>query len=84
MTDDIIKEIYLLAVHAKNNGQSRIPVYIFPFKMTDQNLIIYKAKYKDDKELISFWDNLKIGYDKFIKEQKGLNIKINENGDYSY
>ena len=84
MTDNFIKEIYLLAVYAKNNRQRKIPVYIFPFKMTDQNLTIYKAKYKDDKELISFWDNLKIGHDKFIKEKKELNIRVNENGDYTY
>ncbi len=58
MTDDYIKEIYLLAVHARNNGQIRIPVYIFPFRMTDQNMAAYKARYSGNKELISFWDNL--------------------------
>ena len=84
MTDNFIKEIYLLAVYARNNGQSKIPVYVFPFKMTDQNMRTYKAKYKDNKELISFWDNLKIGYDKFVKDSKELNIKVTENGDYTY
>lgn len=84
MTDNYIKEIYLLAVHAKNNGQSKIPVYIFPFKMTDQNLAAYTTKYKDNEELILFWNNLKIGYDKFIKNPKELNIKATENGSYSY
>ncbi|WP_320054804.1 L,D-transpeptidase family protein [uncultured Acetobacteroides sp.] len=84
MTDDYIKEIYLLAVYARNNGQNKIPVYIFPFKMTDQNMKTYKAKHKGNKELISFWDNLKIGYGKFIKDSKELNIKVAENGDYIY
>jgi murein L,D-transpeptidase YafK len=84
MTDNFIKEIYLLAVYARNNGQHKIPVYIFPFRMTDQNMITYKAKYKENKELISFWDNLKIGYDKFIKDSKELNINVTENGDYTY
>lgn len=84
MTDNFIKEIYLLAVYARNNGQSKIPVYIFPFKMTDQNMTAYKTKYKDNKELISFWDNLKIGFDKFVKDSKELNIKVAENGDYTY
>jgi len=84
MTDNYIKEIYLLAVHAKNNGQSKIPVYVFPFKMTDQNMTTYKVKYKHNKDLTSFWDNLKIGYDKFIKDQKELNIKVTKNGDYTY
>ena len=84
MTDNFIKEIYLLAVYARNNGQNKIPVYVFPFKMTDQNMTTYRAKYKDNKELISFWDNLKIGYDKFVKDSKELNIKVTENGDYTY
>ena len=35
MTDDKIKEIYLYAIFARNNGQNDIPVYIFPFRMTD-------------------------------------------------
>ncbi len=84
MTDNFIKEIYLLAVYARNNGQTKIPFYIFPFRMTDQNMTTYKTKYKNDKELISFWDNLKIGYDKFVKDSKELTIKILDNGDYSY
>jgi murein L,D-transpeptidase YafK len=53
MTDDYIKEIYLLAANAKNNGQLKIPVYVFPFKMTDQNMAAYKEKYAGDNELVS-------------------------------
>lgn len=34
MTTDKIKEIYMYAVHARNNGQSQIPVYIFPYRMS--------------------------------------------------
>jgi murein L,D-transpeptidase YafK len=84
MTDNFIKEIYLLAVYAKNNGQSSIPVYIFPFKMTDANMKSYKSKYTENKELLAFWDNLKTGHDQFLKEPKELNIKVAENGDYQY
>lgn len=84
MTDNFIKEIYLLAVFAKNNGQNKIPVYIFPFQMTDQNHINYKHRYKDNKELILFWNNLKTGHDKFIRDLKELTINVTENGDYAY
>ncbi len=38
MTNDLIMEIYVLAVEARNNGQKRIPVFIFPMKLTEQNL----------------------------------------------
>jgi len=84
MTDNYIKEIYLAAVYAKNNGQAKIPVYIFPFQMTDQNLTKYKADYVNDKELTDFWDNLKIGYDKFMKDKKELQINVAPNGDYTF
>lgn len=84
MTDNIMKEIYLLAVYARHNGQHKIPVYIFPFKMTDHNMLKHKTKYKYNKELISFWDNLKIGHDKFVKDLKELNIKVTESGNYTY
>lgn len=84
MTDDFIKEIYVLAVQARNCGQYRIPVYIFPFKMTDQNMTAYKAKYKENQDLISFWNNLKTGYDNFINDSIELNIKVTDSGDYTY
>lgn len=84
MTDNYIKELYLLAVYAKNNGQDKIPVYIFPFKMTAQNMTDYFAKYNENKALISFWNNLKVGYDMFMNGQKELNAKVAENGDYTY
>ena len=84
MTDDFIKEIYVLAVYARNSKQNKIPFYVFPFKMTDQNFVTYKAKFKDNKELISFWENLKIGYDKFVNDSIALNVKVTEKGDYQY
>ena len=84
MTDNYIKEIYLLAVYAKNNGQAKIPVYMFPFQMTEQNFKAYKTKYKKNPELIKFWENLKIGHDKFLKEKVELKIEVAESGDYLY
>lgn len=84
MTDDKIKEIYVYAVHAKNNGQANIPVYIFPFRMTDENFSSYEAKYKSKKELINFWKNLKTGYDQFTKAKTELKVKVEANGDYKF
>lgn len=84
MTNDKIKEIYLYAVYAKNNGQNKIPVYIFPFKMTDDNFSYYKKKYSSNTELIKFWENLKTGYDKFINNKSDLVFEISETGDYIF
>ena len=84
VTDKYIKEIYLFAVHARNNGQSKIPVYIFPFQMTDEKFAIYMVRYKANKELVGFWSNLKVGYDQFMKDKKALHVNVNESGNYIY
>lgn len=84
MTDDKIKEIYVYAIQARNNGQSKIPVYIFPFKMTDQNMKTFRDKYKSNEALVKFWDNLKTGYDKFESEKKELKISVDVNGNYLF
>jgi murein L,D-transpeptidase YafK len=84
MTNDKIKEIYLYALYARQNGQRNIPVYIFPFKMTDQNYKLHQEKYKANRELISFWSNLKGGFDKFENENMELNVGVDKNGDYVY
>jgi len=84
ITDNFIKELYTLAIHAKNNGQSKIPVYIFPFEMTNDNFTAYKAKNIDNKKLIDFWSNLKIGHDIFLKGKKELSLNVSENGRYQY
>lgn len=84
ITDDKIKELYVCAVQSKSNGQSRIPVYIFPGKMDGNK---FTANEKDSKypvSLIEFWKNIKSGYDLFQKNHEELNYKIDSSGKYSF
>ncbi len=80
MTDEAIKEIYLLAVHARNNGQEKIPVYIFPFRMSQTAI----DKQTNAPELRTFWQNLLTGYQTFQTQKKALPVRINEQGDYLF
>jgi len=84
MTDDKIKEIYLYAIFARNNEQNNIPVYIFPFRMTDNTFQTYKKRYSKNQDLITFWTNLKSGYDKFVLEKKELNETVDKLGNYQF
>ena len=84
MTDDKIKEIYLYAINAKNNGQKKIPFYIYPFRMTEEKFTKYKNQYSTKTELIDFWTNIKLGYDKFGKDKTELIISISKTGDYIF
>jgi murein L,D-transpeptidase YafK len=84
MTTDKIKEIYLYAVHAKNNGQSKIPVYIFPYRMTKTNNGLHFGKHMNNQNLLSFWMNLKQGFGAFRSNKKALNFEVNKEGEYLF
>ncbi len=78
LTDEKIKEVYVLAVEARNQGQSAIPVHIFPFKMTATNLKKYVTQYPQQA---NFWKTLQKGYLAFEKTQTLPNIS-QQKGDY--
>jgi murein L,D-transpeptidase YafK len=84
MTNDKIKEIYILAIQAYHSGQQQIPVYVFPFKMTDENFNTYKSSYASNPALIDFWENLKKGSDKFYSQLKQLTVTVDKNGNYLF
>lgn len=71
MTDALMKEVFLITVYAFINGQTEVPVHIFPTKLTSTNFYKLKTKYfKDDMKKIAFWSQLKTGYDYFEKTRK--------------
>jgi murein L,D-transpeptidase YafK len=82
--DDAIKDVYLYAVYARASGQKDIPVYIFPFRMTGENMRKYAALYKERPELQPFWKNLKKGYDLFVADDRALTVRVDGNGDYLF
>ncbi len=65
ISDDKIKELYLFCVEAKNNGQSIIPITIFPSKLTANEYKKLTDAYHSDKDKIGLWSDLKKGYDIF-------------------
>lgn len=84
ITDDWIEELYIFAVEAKNNGQDEIHVHIFPSHLTNEKY----QKIINDQYLIKdhskFWKNLKVGYDYFETHKKLPQVKVSEQGDYSF
>jgi murein L,D-transpeptidase YafK len=84
MTDEKIKEIYAYAVYARNNGQGNIPVYIFPFRMTDENMDRYSTSFRNNSSVVQFWQNIRPGFEKFKKSKKELRVTVDFNGRYVY
>lgn len=71
MTDKGIEEIYLLADAALKHGQPFFRVHIFPFRMTEKNMIRHK-----NSKWTAFWENLKEGYDHFEHYKKPPNVEV--------
>lgn len=67
LTDDKIREVYVLAVEARNNGQKEILVNIFPFKMTKEN---FERQAKFFPQHVTFWKTLQPGFDYFEKNKR--------------
>lgn len=80
LTDDKIKELYIMAVEAKNNGQDKIPVHIFPTKLTVAEVISLKATFP--AKTITFWENLKLVFDDFEVSKKLKPVHVNARGEY--
>ena len=60
MTDPVMDEIYALGELALREGQDRIQVQVFPFRMTQANLAAHA-----ESPWLAFWLNLKDAYDAF-------------------
>lgn len=82
LTDELIKEVYLMAVETKNAGH-KIPVYLFPFEMTPENMLVYKMN-DDYKKHVAFWDNLQKMYTWWDKNKNEIPYTVDAKGKYQF
>lgn len=84
ITDNFIKEVYILAVEAKNGGQNTIPVHVFPARMNENGMAYLNKEYASNKALLDFWKNLKRGYDAFEKNKVIPKVGVDKEGKYTF
>lgn len=65
VTDGVVDEIWTFVTAALDNGQARIPVHAFPFRMTERNMWLRRGD-----RWSGFWADLKKGHDLF--DESGL------------
>ena len=81
--DQQIEELYILAAHAKNNGQDFIPVHIFPIRFNNKRSADYLGRYmRDFPEYTAMAAELKHAYDYFDKTRELPLIMVNKKGNY--
>ncbi len=83
LTDQYIDELYILAAHAKDQGQDFIPVHIFPVRFNVKKSVAYlEGLTKDDPVLKKFSERLEEAFDYFDKFRQLPLILIGDKGDY--
>lgn len=71
MTNPVMEEIFALSEAALTQGQDRIHVHIFPFRMTQENLAAHAAS-----PWSGFWLSLKDAYDVFERTHLPPRVSI--------
>jgi len=83
INNEQIEELYILAAHAKSEGQDFIPVHIFPIRFDNPRSSEYLKKYvKDFPEYLPLADELKHAYTYFEKTRKLPVIMVSKKGEY--
>ena len=83
ITDKWIKELYVFCVEAKDGGQNKIPVTIFPCELTDKKFQNLKNEYSGQTDKIGLWEDLKKGFDIFNQKKQLPNIQFLKNGRHN-
>ena len=73
VTDGVVDEIWALVTAALDNGQERIPVHAFPFRMTERNLWLRRGD-----RWAGFWRDLKQGHDLFERDHMPPKVSVCE------
>lgn len=83
ITDQQIDELYILAAHAKNQGQDFIPVHIFPVRYNVKKSVAFLTNLtQNDPGLKKFADRLEQAFDYFDKFKQVPVVLISESGEY--
>lgn len=80
ITDDQIKELYVFCVEAKDKGQNKIPVTIFPARLSDYQFEYLKEQYSNDADKVNLWKDLKIAFDLFSQDNQLPSITFLSDG----
>ncbi len=83
MSNYYIEDIYICAVKAKSNGQQKIPVCIYPFKMTNTN-VDYFSRLPQFTKNARLWRNMAVGYNLFEKSNQLPEVYVGSDGYYQF
>lgn len=84
ITDALIQEVYIIAVEARNRGQRRIPVHVFPRRMDTEGMAALTKEAGTGAERLAFWRNLQDGYTFFEDKRVLPRVSVGRDGRYRF
>ena len=82
MTDPVIEVIYVMTHDTWHAGGRRIPVHIFPNRMTDANWARLQRDYRSQPNLVAFWRELRPGFLAFESTRRVPSVSVGRGGAY--
>ncbi len=82
ITDDLIKELYILAMNARSGGQKEIPVHIFPFPLNEEGEKKLRTMEGLETSTKKLWMELMPIYRSFESTRTIVPVTIDRNGTY--
>lgn len=79
--DQEIIELYSVVKKSLNAGNSTVPLHIFPFPMTPENLKSYSQQYPENAK---FWSGLSEGYAAFERTGNPPKVSVSADGSYVF
>jgi murein L,D-transpeptidase YafK len=83
VTDQWMEEIYLMAVNARDAGQERIAVHLFPTHLDADGMDWLRDRYGEEHPDYGFWQSLRPGYEAF-EETRVVPQVAHQNGRYVF
>jgi murein L,D-transpeptidase YafK len=84
ITNEGIKEVYWLAVLARTAGQQRIPIQIFPTRLTGSGSDQLATIQRNELDLISLWMNLRQGFGYLEQHHRPPTVHVDRGGRYVF
>lgn len=90
LTDEDIREIYIMALEARTKGQQKVPVHNFPFRLDSPDLEKYSKNpeyqkpYNKGIKRHELWQNMKKQYIFFEENRLLLPFTTDKKGRYIY
>ncbi|AKQ44960.1 hypothetical protein TH63_03860 [Rufibacter radiotolerans] len=84
LTDEKMKELYVLTVEAYHQGQQQIPVHIFPTRFNTGQYAQLRKTYAQQPALLAFWENLASGFHPFEQHRFLPRVQVTQGGQYAF